>query len=249
MKRMRLICAVLLICLLVAGVCAVPAWGASDGETLVYDRAGFLTDEEIASLTARARQAEEETGTRFLIATTGSMLWGQDLMSEIGRSQSESTVILIVTRGSWDDEYYYDLYTYGKADRKIKDSEANAMLDAVYADIKGGRLAAGLTMYLDMMQDALAFNWTAGILLGLIAGVCTGGICVGVVVFRYRSKVRSQIYPLDRYARLDLTERSDSFQGSFVSKTALPRSTGGSGRSGGGRTGGRGGGGGHRGGR
>ena len=60
----------------------------------------------------------------------------------------------------------------------------------------------------------------------------------------YRKKKATVDYPLDRYARLELTHESDSFVREYTNRTYSPRSSGGGG--GGSRHGG---GGGHRGGR
>ena len=62
----------------------------------------------------------------------------------------------------------------------------------------------------------------------------------------YKMKKKSVDYPLDRYAKLDLTHQSDRFVREYVTRTYSPRSSGGGGGGGGGRHGG---GGGHRGGR
>ncbi len=67
----------------------------------------------------------------------------------------------------------------------------------------------------------------------------------GSVVAAYRKKRASVDYPLDRFAKLELTHESDSFVREYTTRTYSPRSSS-SGGSGGGRHGG---GGGHRGGR
>ena len=84
-------------------------------------------------------------------------------------------------------------------------------------------------------------------LVGFFCGSISIGIAFavrGAVIAVYRKKKASVDYPLDRYARLELTHESDAFVREYTTRTYSPRSSGSSG--GGSRHGG---GGGHRGGR
>jgi uncharacterized membrane protein YgcG len=83
-----------------------------------------------------------------------------------------------------------------------------------------------------------------GIIIFLSAAISIGiAFAVrGAVVAVYRKKKASVDYPLDRYARLELTHESDSFVREYTTRTYSPRSSSGGGSR-------HGGGGGHRGGR
>ena len=76
-----------------------------------------------------------------------------------------------------------------------------------------------------------------GVVLGALAG---GGAVLGVFLY-YRKKQHGDSYPLDRYAKLHLTDAQDRFVGSYITRTRVQSNSGGGG--GGGSRGG------HRGGR
>jgi len=60
------------------------------------------------------------------------------------------------------------------------------------------------------------------------------------VIIKYKTKQKSVSYPIDKYAKLKLSEKQDIFIGSSISKVRVQSSSGGSrgGRSGGGHRGG-----------
>jgi hypothetical protein len=62
---------------------------------------------------------------------------------------------------------------------------------------------------------------STAILIGAASGVIVTGIFAGVVVYSYKRKLRSEIYPLDRYASLELTGRTDIFIGKFVTRRTI----------------------------
>ncbi len=241
------------LCLLVTSLILSASAAVSDPS--VYDRAGLLTDAEIASLTQKIKEAEAATGCDFYVVTHKQQgpfeYWGEDFLEDIDRTQSENIIVLIITldRGV----YYYDLYTYGNADDKIRSTEVDVILDddAVYSNLKGGRLYEGSSAFIDLSAKAYRgrvgtsyltialISFAISAVIGLIACIC--------VYCKYKHKGKSVDYPLDRFAKLSLTEQQDVFTGSFVTRRVIQTSSGsGGGRSGGG---GRGGGGGHRGGR
>ncbi len=221
----------------------------------ILDEGGFFTAEEAAALEAACLAVEEGTGIQMMIATTRRTLWGEEILSRYGLAEFHDIVILVIT---YDYEYHYDLYTYGKAVSKLSNREVNNILDApdVFDNLKGGALFEGSMAFTVHTEDALLTAALApsnfplsffliciglAILLALIVCAC--------VFFSYKKKKRSSSYPLEAYTKLDLTESRDIFLGSHVTKRYIPPSNSG-GRSGGGRSGGsRGGGGGHRGGR
>ena len=84
---------------------------------------------------------------------------------------------------------------------------------------------------------ALIIVISAGIAIVIGLAVCAG------VVASYKKKRASVDYPLEHFARLELTKEKDSFVREYTTRTYVPRSSGGGGGS---RHGG---GGGHRGGR
>ncbi len=43
-----------------------------------------------------------------------------------------------------------------------------------------------------------------GLLVGLIVGAVIGGVTIGIIIYSYKKKVKSPIYPLEKYTTLDL---------------------------------------------
>ena len=61
----------------------------------------------------------------------------------------------------------------------------------------------------------------SNILFCVLSGVLAGGFTALGVALSYRRKKRGSSYPLDRYAKLNLTLREDRFVGSFVTRTRI----------------------------
>ncbi len=220
----------------------------------IYDNAVLFSDEELYKLSAVAATIRENTDCDFYIATHNST-WaikkylGEDFLEDYSLSSSDNIVLLVVTLDG--GEYFYNIYTYGDARNRINNKEINYILDndAVYDNLKSGRLCEGACAYLSLSEQAYsgrlgASYWiiaAVSFVIALIIGIC---VCVGVKV-KYGTKHKSIDYPLDRFAKMELKERQDIFVGSFVTQRVIQSSSGG-GRSGGSSHGG---GGGHRGGR
>lgn len=251
----RRICALLTVFLLSSLLC-LSAAGETVPEGVVFDRAGLLTADERDMVKTAVLDAWEVSDCGFYLAThdansqtsTNSIYIGDDFLYDQGLSSDDSIVLLIITldRGV----YYYDLYTYGDAYDKISQKEVDYMLDHkdVYDNIKGGRLALGICSFMPMA--AQAFEGRVGVSYLVIALISLGiAVAIGLIACisvraAYTMKKKSVDYPLDRFARLKLTDQSDVFMGSFVTKRVIQSN---SGKSGGGSS--HGGGGGHRGGR
>lgn len=221
---------------------------ASENDSRIYDTAGIIEDE--SRIESVLSGFESKCGIPIrLVTTVGSNSYD---LSELGFDYGENLIVLEINYYHYTNTYYYYLDTFGDAYNKISDSEVDRILDdrGVYENIKGGRFADGVEAfakltskaYLGKLQEPLLNT----VLVSFIIALIIGGVTVGCVVYRYKRKLKAPMYPLDRYARLNLSgdECSDIFIGSTVSKvrinTSSGRSGGGSrGRSGGGRRGGR----------
>lgn len=236
MKR----CLTVILCvLLLAAGAALPS-AASVPE--VVDSGGLFTAEELSALRAAVHEAAAATGCGFSVVTYRSAgaydsYIGEQYLREYGLSDTDDLVLLIITEEN--DQYYYDLYLYGKGSRRITQAEANAVLDAgsVYGPIKSGRVLDGASSFLSLA--AAEYNnrtyerspylkaLPAALLIALVIGVAA---CILVKV-SYSTKRRSVDYPLDHFAKLELTGQSDRFTGSFVTQRVISHE---SGRTGGG---------------
>ena len=168
-------------------------------------------------------------------------------------AEGESAVALVIRR-TGAGTYYYDIYTFGAANRIFSQSDVDRILDdsTVYTALKGGNALRGADRFFSLCAGVLHDHAKAeaarakraplmAALIGLATGAVVGGGSVLGVWLYYRKKLHGTIYPLDRYAKLALTQREDRFVGRSVTRVRVQSSNGGSGRSGGGggRRGGR----------
>lgn len=224
----------------------------------VYDPSNMLSPSESESLSAHMDQLSAQYGVELYLATyladgPHDDFYGDDYCTRVKNLKGTDAVLLVVTYERFNHTYYYNMYTYGDADYDISQKEVNYILDEydVYYNLKGGRIYDGSLAFFE--QSALAYEGRVGISWGVIIGISAVISVVialavrGGVVASYRKQKASVEYPLDRYAKLELTHEDDSFVREYTTRTYSPRS---SSSGGGGGSGGRhGGGGGHRGGR
>ena len=248
-----LLTAVLLVAVALTVFACLPAEAAVVGR--IYDPADLLTDAEETSLDAQLTDLSASYSVELYLATYTAEHYyddfiGDEYCRDIRNLRSEDAVLLIVTYDLSDGRYYYDLYTYGSANHAISQKEVDYILDSndVYDNIKSGRVASGVEAFFDLSARAfegrVGVSWAVVIgVSAIIAVVIALAVCAGVVA-SYKKKKATVDYPLDRYAKLNLTLEKDSFVREYTTRTYVPRSNGSSG--GGSRHGG---GGGHRGGR
>ncbi len=254
MKMMRIFVGVLL-CALLFGVLSLGASAQTYPDYLanVIDKDDRLTDAQEQEINASLAEAREAMGIPvcvYVFATNYSeSYWGEDFLAEYGLSSGTDFVLLVVEYTPFDINYY--MYTYGDAYAKINQKEIDYILDdsTVYYHIKDGDPATGICAFAELTAEAyagrLGVSWALILIGALIIGCIAGGIGVSSISASYKRKNPSQSYPLDRFAKLELTHQSDRVVGKFVTHTVI---SSGSRPGSGGRPGG-GGGGGYRGGR
>ena len=242
MKKLTL---VIIFALLAAFFCSVPSGAFSNR---VLDKAGIISAEDEARIESTLSSFEARHNIHIRVVTyTGSSSAGW-YFSELGLSRGDDLIVIAIDRAF--GEYYYYLDTYGAAYDRISDSEVDRILDGVgvYDNIKSARFADGVEACVSLLSTACDGRlqepvWQTVLISLLIASVIAGGVS-GAVIYRYKKKLKSKVYPLERYARLDLDEAecSDMFIGSYVRRVRISSNTSGGGRSsggGGGRRGGR----------
>lgn len=214
----------------------------------VYDIANIISDEDEQRINDAAKEAEN---SRFIVVTHnagyGTKLYGETVMRDMGLDESENTVIFVIT--VLHSTYYCNMYTFGTADRRISDSEVEDIMldnDAVIAAVKSGRFGDAMVSCIESSNAAVEIPWAIIIIIALIIGAVAGGAVCGAVKAKYKMRLRPTNYPLDKYAKMELTDRNDDFINSRVTVQRI--SNGSSGRGGGRSGGGFGGGSGHRGG-
>lgn len=245
--------------LLLATLClvacvALPAMGAGES-TRVYDPSGMLTDTEAADLARRMETLSAEHGVELYLATYIAKnryddFYGDDYCTRVQNLKGTDAVLLVVTYEEFNRTYYYNMYSYGDANYDINQKEVDYILDSrsVYNNLKSGHVYHGAVAFFEGSAKAyvgrVGVSWGIIIAVSAVIAVLIGlGVCAGVVA-SYKKKKATVDYPLETYAKLELTHEEDSFVREYTTRTYVPRSSGGG--SGGGRHGG---GGGHRGGR
>ena len=244
MKKLLTVC---ILTLLLLALFVVPALASSGGVT-VLDRADLLTSGEEAGLRA---YADTLHGTKFYLVTSSSRMSSSSVRSLCGLADGTSAIVLVVDHAV-GGAYYYEMFAYGHADDVISRRASDAILDdsALYSAIKGGRIFDGAARFFTLTASRIDKDWfkpgerfggigvtiAVGIIVALLAG---GGTALGVFLV-YRRKLHGTVYPLDRYASLQLTYRDDRFVGSSVTRVRIQRASSGGGgksRSGGGSRG------------
>ena len=245
----------LLLAVLCLSLCLALTASAEAEAGRVYDPAHLLSETEESQLAALLGELSAESGVELYLATYRSKgsyddFYGDDYCTRVQNIRGTDAVLLVVTYEYPIDTYYYNMYTYGDANYAISQKEVNYILDTydVYDNLKGGHVYEGAVAFFEM--SAKAFTGRVGapmavivVISAVISFIIAAAVRAGIVA-SYKKKKASVDYPLDRFAKLELTHESDRFVREYTTRTYSPRSSGGS--SGGGRHGG---GGGHRGGR
>ena len=235
------------ILILVLVACFVLPVAAGAGIPAVTDRAALLSESEETALVSAVKAASGSLGCPVALVTYSNPdpdrnYIGEDFLRDNGLTLEDDLLLLIVKQEN--STYYYDLYHYGVAETLITKGEVDVILDTpdVYDNLKSGRIAEGLRAFLRVAVEEGADNdrrlnpylatltWAFPVSLVIALGACVG------VKIRYTMKLKSVDYPLDRYARLELTDHYDLFVGKTVTRRTIQSSSGGS--SGGSRGGG-----------
>ncbi len=197
--------------------------------TRVYDSAELLTDTSAARVDAALADAEARTGYSFRLYTTTVYYVSEGkMLSELGFTDDDDLVVLSIEH--YGGSYYYELFTFGDVYAMISDSDADRILDddRVFA-IKRGRIETSAVAFASITADTIETNKTtrrvAGIAVPILLALLTAGIFIGVVCYTYKRKLKSPIYPVTKYATLSLTESSDNYITSTVTRVRIQSSS------------------------
>lgn len=219
----------------------------ADSSDRVFDPADLLLASEERALEEHIRSLEEKCGIKFYFVSHRSDYDDyapEKFVFDYGITET-NFVLLTVVKRSYEINYYID--TWGDSESKISNKEVNYILDDtdVYDNIKYGSIFEGSLAFFTLSEKAYsgrlgASYLTITVISLIIASIISFAVCCAVYAV-YKKKQRQIKYPLDKYAKLELTHSNDIFVGSYVTRRRIRRS--GSSSSGGG------GGGSHRGGR
>lgn len=228
-----------LVTLLISLVFLLLISASAEEERVYFSGDSLLTPYEILQIEDALAEAEEATGVKFRVYISSNSYYTPEgtVLSNLGVSSSDDLAVLLIEK--YAGSYYYELFLYGDASKLIDYDESDLILDnsTIYSSIKSGKLKVGIEEFASFTADMLVENRqsskTSVIVFTVIASLASGGIAVGTVVYKYKKKLKSPIYPLSKYARLSLDYQSDQFLGSTVTRTRVS-SSGSGGRSGGG---------------
>ena len=206
----------------------------------MYDDAGFFTETTCSKIDGELARISAEGGVKIYVATSELNLYGvsyDDLglyfLESHGLDPDDSLILLIITRQYGTT--YYDMYTYGDAEKRLKNSEINTILDDdnVYYNIKNGSIVDGVTAFANLSSqyynDDDSVPIAPVILIGLLVGVLAAAVTCGIIIAKYKMKLVPSNYPLEHYTKLSLRNSQDVYITSSVICTTISSSSGGSG--------------------
>ena len=200
---MKRILPVILTVVLLVSLFTVPAFAA--GSSYVHNPYGVLSAYDGQVLEAKLSALNKSSSVSYHLVVSV-------FRSDAFEYAYGDTVVFLVEYDEYEQTYYYELFTYGEADLAISDREANRILDdpTVYDNIKSGNIRAGVSRAFELIDIAVygrlrADNWILkNILISLAIAVIIAGVVCGIIIYKYKKKLKSPIYPLDRYAKLYL---------------------------------------------
>ena len=225
----------------------------------VFDEMELFDQAQLAQINDACVAATRQYNVPIYVATCARTSGGQaTLIGEGARSRYHldgDAIIIILNATAKNNNYHFDLYTFGNAALRVKDAEIDAILYANAGDdILASSSPVAANALVDMVgQCGRAYSGRIAGFSYVAYGIVAFGIALAislVVAFhikkQYSRKRKNEIYPLEKYCTLNLKDHNDTFVNSvttFVIIESNSSSGGGSHSSGGG------GGGGHRGGR
>ena len=229
--------------LIIVVLFAVASVSASAETSYVYDPDGHLSTSERDAIDSYLVELNNASYISYYLVIS-------DYESDAYEHRYGDNVTLWVDPIGNTGTYEYELIVYGYADSAISYSESDLILDdpTVYNNIKAGNISVGATRAFLLVHtaahgDLRADNWLLKtIITSLLIAIVISAIVCGIIIYKYKKKLKSPIYPLDRYARLDLipTDSRDIFLHKTLTRVRINNgSAGGSGGHGGGGSRGR----------
>lgn len=212
----------------------------------IIDPDNLLTDDEEGRITLDFRRAEQNAdGCRLVLyyyLFKGSYIDETDFNRHGIYENGTPVIVFEITKET--DEYTYEIHTFGKDYRRVTSAEYNRMNNAVKSSVKAGDIVSACAIFAPLAAESFAqdyTNWGTVFLVSALVSFFITLIIGIVIVVRYKKKLKSEIYPLSRFANMNLTGQSDVLIGTVVTKRRVSNSS----SSGGGGGMGGGGGGGH----
>lgn len=259
MKKMRKILAFAFMCAMLVSTVTVGATEtelletevATSVESYVYDYAGLLTSNDIASLDKQIADMMEKTGWDIFAVTTNyaegksSMAYADDFYDEHTAEDSDGILVLI----DMDNREIY-ISTCGKAIRYLTDERIEYVLDEGFYYVSEGDYAACLRamltcseQYYDRGIPQNQYNYDVetgavsryhSLTMMEVGSVLLLAVVVGLVIYfsvvrSYHMKGGRYDYPYMKYGKVDLIDYDDHFIRQNVTHHRIQRDHGGGG--------------------
>ncbi len=250
MKKLAILAIVLSVILSIFVMPTAASTDTGNPQSRVIDRDDNLTATEEAKIADKLRWAESETDIIFIIAVydiSEGIPSGVSVVNSCGLNTGSDDIVLLIIEAGSDDSFgdslfpgfsknYYEMFTWGIADTVVTDNSVDSILDfsEVYDNIKGGDFYDGIIAFTEQTVGCIK-SYRTGLIFGIIIfSLVAAAAAMGIVLYTYKKKLKSPIYPTSEYAELNLTAHSDLFLGKTVTRTKINTSSGSGGRSGGG---------------
>jgi len=251
MKKFATLLLAILLSTLVLGLFACAEKGRTD---YVYDDKDLFSAQQEQTLGEACRQASQKYGVTFLVATCnrtgGSADLNRDqLFAREGIDADKDYIVIIINFSGYTDNYHFSIYTSGRANRRLSDSEID---DVVYSDAadrivltNDSEIASiaiqDMMVMLGKKYDGIAL-WL-NVVIGIALGLGIAAFVAMHIAKSYSRKRKNDTYPLEKYCQMNLKDHEDTYLRSATTVVVRSDSSGSGGSGGGGHISGGGGGG------
>lgn len=247
-------------------VCSIG--GSSESKYLnninyVYDYENFFSSDEQTQINESCKEVASKSKIAIFVATTErsysyAEMNGEDFCQKNNFSVYDTFIVLILNKYNVDgSNYHIDIYTFGKAENKVKENEINAIL---YSDdcnkVVGENqslVVEGLDGCIKKCATAFKFllpkSWATICILALVLSLIIAFIVKASIKKSYSRKRTNQTYSLKDNSKLNLTNQSDDYITTTITSVVIRDDNHNNSHSGGSHSSGGGGGMRHRGGR
>lgn len=227
----------------------------------IYDYANILTDDEEERLYKLIINFCKRYNTEVIILTVNESYYSDSKNETIASDFYDYNDFgidypkydgIVIYRNVYEDDPYYDIYTFGDAQLYFNDSRYNQVLDYVYNDLHSGNYYQGFSTFLEYFEyyykdgivrknyyvddyGYLQEKYVPPFIIAIIISGIITGIVVTILVKRNKMIVKAtnaDIY-LDM-SSIKYTKRDNIFINSRTTSYTVSSSSGGGGHSGGG---------------
>lgn len=240
MKRFAL----LLLVILVLSCCVLSLCACTAQSQHCYDTAQLFDQTQRDAIEAKAASASRFYGVPVYVTTCGrngshAAQSGDEFVAANGLTGS--FVVITVSAQAYNHDYHFDIDVYGKAQTKVTDEELYDIAYSAAGDLVLGNSAQnacdGVQQMIKLCGKAYR-PWEAIIVVALLLGSGAALAAALIVRRQYSRKRANNTYPLDKYCRLNLKDRTDTYSHSVTTFVVINNNSSGGGFGGGHSSGG-----------